>query len=88
MKDGGQGYAVTELGRQAVKEKRLPTARAAHPHEEEPTIDPFNSYDRGEIARRGVFAPANPVVTWVLVSRKSAVLCLWRLGCIATRLVR
>ena len=66
VKDAGQGYALTDAGRQALVSGQLPMAGAVAtdlPAEGSDTL-----YDRGEIVRRAVFAPQPPFVSRLLLA--------------------
>ncbi len=73
MKDGGQGYAPTDAGQQALMSKRLPTGRAA-PVEAEKTIA-LTHYERGETVRRSVFEPTPPYVVRILLAANLLYFC-------------
>jgi rhomboid protease GluP len=68
VKDAGQGYALTEPGRQALATRRLPTGRAIATEASAPSNSTLSRYDRGEIVRRAVFAPSPARVTWILLA--------------------
>ena len=66
VKDAGQGYALTEAGRQALTTKRLPTGRAAR-LAELAANDPLNPYQRGEIVRSALLGHGRPYACWALL---------------------
>jgi rhomboid protease GluP len=68
VKDAGQGYALTDAGRQALAAKRLPTGRALAAAVPAPKDSEVSRYERGEIVRRAIFAPQPARVTWLLLA--------------------
>lgn len=66
IKDAGQGYALTDAGRQALTAKRLPTGRVA-PVSASSTSAVPNLYQRGEIARAALLGHGRPYACWALL---------------------
>ena len=66
VREAGQGYALTEAGRQALESKRLPTERAAASVVAQPTE--MTDYERGEIVRNSIFEPTKPYVSRILLA--------------------
>ena len=72
VKDLGQGYALTEAGRQSLRAKK---ATAVGPHEPEIVDRPTNirvsgvsAYERGELVRVVFLEPATPYVSRILLA--------------------
>lgn len=68
VKDLGQGYALTDLGRHALASARLPTGRAVAYYAPAPQASPVSHYERGEAVRRAIFDPPPPRVIWILLA--------------------
>ncbi|MSQ97179.1 MAG: rhomboid family intramembrane serine protease [Gemmataceae bacterium] len=65
IKDLGQGYALTEAGRQALQSGRL--TRATIATEASSAARDLTTYERGETVRRAVFEPKTAYVTRILL---------------------
>ncbi len=70
VKDRGQGCALTEAGRQALRTRRLAPVAAAAPAEA--VDDELDLHGRGEIVRQAIFKPPTAWATRVLVSANIA----------------
>ncbi len=76
-KDSGQGYELTELGQQVLRNPvhlaqlraglQTPPAKLPAEEDEEPQADTLTPYERGEAARSALFEPQPPRVTPVLL---------------------
>jgi membrane associated rhomboid family serine protease len=67
VRDGGQGYALTETGREALATGRLPSERAIARAETRPEAS-INPYQRGETVRSGILSPGRPYACWALLA--------------------
>src|SRR4051794_35889987 len=71
VKGAGQGYAVTDAGREALQKNRLLTAAPAAAPPSTAT-----AYDRGDVVRSALFRDVRPYASWTLIGINLAAFAL------------